>query len=70
MVIGTTVSLHIAKSNASRETSETITFRTSDGTAEMSRIVIGLPLTGMRNRCARISAISSRTDRLGAKMKA
>ncbi|MND09031.1 hypothetical protein D3C83_320640 [compost metagenome] len=34
--------------------------RTSDGTAEMSRIVIGLPLTGMRNRLDRISDISSR----------
>src|SRR6185437_8136880 len=43
------------------ESSDTTTLTISEGTAEMSRMVIGLPATGMRRMRARISLILSRT---------
>ena len=44
-----------------RQSTDTTTLRTSDGTPERSMIVIGLPSTGMRKMRDRISAMLSRT---------
>src|SRR5579883_2530528 len=65
--IGTDFSrwLQIAKSKIKRHSSDTTTFTISDGTLERSRMVMGLPLTGMRRRRERISVRLSRTVRPG-----
>ena len=53
-----------------RQSTDTTTFRISDGTAERSRMVSGLPCTGTRNTVATIEASVSRVAMPLSNMKA
>ena len=62
-MIGTARSLQSAKSKVMRHSTETTTFKISEGTPDKSMIVIGLPATGIGKIRDRSSVMLSRTAR-------